>query len=109
MRNRAALAVLAVALAAGPASAQLDPEPKTPYTWRVVLKAQAHPLLSPSFRSQLRRDITAALQPALTPLGNVEVVDLAELPRDGWDPLCQQFEDKGFAALDASRDLTCTK
>lgn len=109
MRHRAALAVLAAVLAAGPAAAQLDPEAKTPYTWRVVLKAQPHPLLSAAFRGQLRRDVAAALQPALAPLGNVEVVDLAELPRDAWDPLWQQFEDKGFPALDASRDLTGTK
>jgi len=93
----------------GSARAQIDAEPKTAYPWRIVVKAEAHPLLSPSFRAQLRRDLEAALQPALDKLGSVEVIDLAEFPRDKWDPLLQQFEDKGFAALDTPRDLTGTK
>lgn len=108
-RARWALAAAAALLAAGPASAQLDTEPKTPYLWRVVVKAQPHPLVSPALREQVRRDVAAALQPALGHLGVVEVVDLADLPRDKWDSLWQQFEDKGFAALDAPRDLNGAK
>src|SRR5262245_61057824 len=103
------LAALAVLFVAGPAAAQADPEPKTPYLWRVVLKAQPHPLLSTAFREQLKRDLVAALQPALGSLGTVEVLDLAEVPRDRWDPLWQQFDDKGFDALTAPRDLTGVK
>jgi tetratricopeptide (TPR) repeat protein len=91
------------------ASAQLEPPLKEPYLWRVVLKIQHHPLLSGSFREQLKRDLEAALQPAIDKLGTVEVIDLADLPRDRWDPLWQQFEDKGFTALDAPRDLTGVK
>jgi hypothetical protein len=103
-------AVAAAALfSSSPAHAQFNPETKTPYLWRVVLKAQGHPLLSPTFRAQLRRDLEAALQPDLGPLGVVEVVDLADIERDQWEPLWQQFDDKGFAALDASRDLSGTK
>jgi len=94
---------------AAPAQAQLDPETRTPYLWRVVLKAQPHPLLSGSFREQLKRDLAAALQPALGSLGTVEVVDLDDVPRDKWDALWQQFDDKGFAALDSTRDLTTAK
>jgi tetratricopeptide (TPR) repeat protein len=109
MSHRVPTAVVVLLLAASPAAAQLDPEPKTPYLWRVVLKVQPHPLLSGAFREQLKRDLGAALQPALGPLGTVEVVDLADLPRDKWDPLWQQFEDRGFAALDATRDLTGAK
>lgn len=109
MRHRLALAVLALAGLAGPAVAQLDPEPKTPYLWRVVVKTHPHPLLPPTFREQLRRDVAAALQPALGPLGVVEVIDLGDLPRDKWDALWQQFEDKGFPALDSPRDLTGAK
>jgi tetratricopeptide (TPR) repeat protein len=109
MRVRLLAAVLATLALARPAPAQLDPEPKTPTLWRVVLKAKPHPLLSPSFREQLKRDALAALQPAMGPLGTVEVIDLGEVPRDKWEPLWQQFDDKGFSALDASRDLTGAK
>ncbi|VTU00509.1 unnamed protein product [Gemmataceae bacterium] len=109
MRVRLLAAVLATVALARPAPAQLDPEPKTPTLWRVVLKAKPHPLLSPSFREQLKRDALAALQPAMGPLGTVEVIDLGEVPRDKWEPLWQQFDDKGFSALDAPRDLTGAK
>ena len=109
MRVRLLAAVLATVVLARPAPAQLDPEPKTPTLWRVVLKAKPHPLLSPSFREQLKRDALAALQPAMGPLGTVEVIDLGEVPRDKWEPLWQQFDDKGFSALDAPRDLTGAK
>jgi tetratricopeptide (TPR) repeat protein len=95
--------------AASPVSAQMGPEPKTPYLWRIVLRTQPHPLLSQTFREQLKRDLEASLQPALGTLGTVDVIDLAEISRDKWDPLWQQFDDKGFAALDAPRDLTVTK
>ncbi len=107
VRVIAAIAVLF--LAAAPALAQLDPESKTPYLWRVVVKAEPHPLLSSAFRQQLKRDIVAALQPALGTLGTVEVIDLADVPKDQWEPLWQQFDDKGFPALDGSRDLTGAK
>jgi hypothetical protein len=95
--------------AASTASAQVDSEPKTPYLWRIVLKTQPHPLLSHSFRDQLKRDLEASLQPALGALGTVDVIDLSEIPRDRWDPLWQQFDDKGFAALEAQRDLNVVK
>ena len=99
-------------VATSPVSAQsgrLDPESKVPYFWRVILKIQPHPLLSPTFRDQLKRDLEAALQPSLGTLGTVEVIDLASTPRDHWDPLWQQFDDKGFAALESPRDLTGVK
>lgn len=94
-------------LAAQPAA--LDPEPNSPYQWRVVVQAKPHPLLSPAFRDQLRRDLLAALQPALGPLGTVDVLDLDALPADRRDPLIQDFASKGFAALDAPRDLSGQK
>src|SRR5436190_8319524 len=98
--------------AAGPAFAQLDTETKQPYHWRVVLSAKPHPLVTPDFRERVKRDVVAALQTGLGALGTVEVIDLADLttwPRDRWEPLWQQFDDKGFAALDAPRDLTGAK
>src|SRR4051794_10084090 len=73
---RAVLVAFASLAIVGPASAQIDAEAKTPYVWRVVLKTEAHPLLSSAFREQVRRDLMAALQPALGPLGTVEVIDL---------------------------------
>ncbi|MBX9624722.1 MAG: hypothetical protein K2X82_13025 [Gemmataceae bacterium] len=87
----------------------LDPEPNAPYQWRVVVQFDPHPLLSPAFRDQLRRDLLAALQPAVGPLGTVEVVDLDDLPADRRDPVVGDFAQKGFAALDAPRDLTGVK
>lgn len=106
-------AVLALLLTAGLATAQqppaLDPEPAGPVLWRVVIQARPHPLLSAAFRDQLRRDLVAALQPALGPLGTVEVIDLDEVPAGKREPLWQEFIDKGFAALDTPRDLTGVK
>ena len=109
MFRRTLAAVVVVLSAAPPAPAQLDAEPKQPYQWRVVLTAKPHPLVTPEFRERVKRDVVAALQTGLGPLGTVEVIDLAELPRDKWEPLWQQFDDKGFAALDAPRDLTGAK
>ena len=109
MFRRTLAAVVVVLSAAPPAPAQLDAEPKQPYQWRVVLTAKPHPLVTPEFRERVKRDVVAALQTGLGALGTVEVIDLAELPRDKWEPLWQQFDDKGFAALDAPRDLTGAK
>jgi hypothetical protein len=105
----AALVALLPASAAAQPPPPLDTEGNVPYLWRVVVQTRPHPLLTPSFRDQLRRDLLAALQPGLGQLGTVEVVDLDAIPRDKWDPLWQQFDDKGFGALDAPRDLTGVK
>lgn len=109
MTRKLVLAAVVALLAGAPARAQLDPEPKQPCLWRVVVSVKPHPLLTPDLREKLKRDILAALQPGLGALGTVEVIDLADLARDKWEPLWQQFEDKGFAALDAPRDLTGAK
>src|SRR5262245_6143509 len=95
------LAAIAGLILTAPAAAQVDPEQKTPHLWRVVLKAKPHPLLSTAFREQVKRDLLATLQPALGSLGTVEVIDLDEIPRDKWDALWQQFDDKGFEAVAA--------
>ncbi|HEX4610018.1 MAG TPA: hypothetical protein VH092_17630, partial [Urbifossiella sp.] len=96
----------AVAPAQPPAPAPLDAEAGSPGVWRVVVQTAPHPLLTPAFRDRLRRDLLAALPAAAAPVAQVEVVDLAAVPREGWDPLWQQVEAKGLAALDAPRDLT---
>ena len=109
MVRRLVLAAAVVILSTAPAFAQLDAETKQPYHWRVVLTAKPHPLVTADFRERVKRDVIAALQTGIGPLGTVEVIDLADLPRDRWDPLWQQFDDKGFAALDVPRDLTGAK
>ena len=102
------LSLVALSPALAPAQ-QPDAEAAMPYLWRVVIQTRPHPTLTATFREQLRRDLLAALQPGLGPLGTVEVIDLDSLPRDRWDSLWQQFDDKGFAALEAPRDLTGVK
>lgn len=104
----AGIAVLAcpIAVFAQPA---LDAEPTAPYQWRIVIQTRPHPLLTPAFRDGLRRDLLAALQPALGPLGTVEVFDLDSVPPGDREALWQEFMEKGFAALDAPRDLTGVK
>lgn len=109
MVRRSVLAAAVVLLAGSPALAQLDAEPKQPCLWRVVLSARPHPLLTADLRERVRRDVVAALQTGIGPLGTVEVIDLADAPRDRWEPLWQEFVDKGFSALDAPRDLTGAK
>ncbi len=106
---RYSAAVVVALLVGTPTFAQLDPEPKQPYQWRVVLSVKSHPLLTPDFRDRLKRDVLAALQPGLGNLGAVEVIDLTDLARDKWEPLWEQFDSKGFAALDAPRDLSGAK
>ena len=111
MVRRTVLAAVVLLAAGPPARAQLDPEAKKPYLWRVVVSPRPHPLVTRAFRERLKRDVFAALQTGLGAAGAVEVIDLADpdLPRDRWEPLWQQFDDKGFAALESPRDLTGTK
>lgn len=101
------LYLLAPAAAQQPAA--LDPEPKGQTLWRVVVQTRPHPLLTPSFRAQLRRDIDAALEPGLGQFGTVDVIDLDDVPRDKWDPMWEQLATNGFPALETSRDLTGVK
>jgi len=89
MSKRVVFSVVAsiLVLWASPVSAQVDPEVKTPYFWRIVLKTQPHPLLSHTFREQLKRDLEASLLPSIGSLGTVVFIDLAEIPRDSWETL----------------------
>jgi hypothetical protein len=104
------LAAAVVLLIPAAAAAQtFDPEANSPYLWRVVVKTEPHPLLTSGFRAQLKRDLLAALQPALGSLGTVEVVTLDDRPRDQWDPFWEQFAARGFAGLAAPKDLTGVK
>ena len=107
----AALLALALPAVAAPPAAPppLDPEAKTPYTWRVVLKVAPHPALGPAVKGQLVADLKAALGPALgDEFGTVEVVDLAGVKREKWEPLWARFDEKGWAAVEADESRTLT-
>lgn len=101
MLTRSALLVLVATTAAAAAAPPLDPEANTPYTWRVVLKVAPHPTLGPAVKKQFISDLKAALGPALgDDLGIVEVIDLADVKQDKWEPLWKRFDEKGWAALE---------
>ncbi len=92
------LLVASAAVAAPPA---VDAEATTPYKWRVVLSVSPHPTLGPAVKKQFVADLKAALGPALgDDFGSVEVIDLADTPKDKREPLWKKFEEKGWAALD---------
>jgi hypothetical protein len=112
MRGRFLVALAGfVALAGSSAAAAPDPQTRDAYRWRVVLSPGKHPVLSAGFRDQLGREIRAALQGAAGPVAAVEVVDLAVIPPDEWEPLWKQFAEKGWAALEPelTRPLTGVK
>src|SRR5438552_2069921 len=97
MPLRLLLAASIVLVLGSPAFAQpsLDPEASGPCLWRIVVKTEPHPLLTGAFRDQLRRDLIAALQPAIGPLGTVDVIDLDDALAGKTDSLVQDFAAKG--------------
>ena len=109
LRQLLALSTILIATTSASAQPSLDPESSGPCLWRIVVKAEPHPLLTPAFRDQVRRDLIAALQPAIGPLGTVDVIDLDDALAGKSDSLVQDFAAKGFAALDGARDLTGVK
>ncbi|MFO0803817.1 MAG: hypothetical protein U0791_11950 [Gemmataceae bacterium] len=111
MTVRIALALPLLFAFASPAFAQpgLDAEASGPTLWRIVLHTEKHPLLTPAFRDQIRRDLIASLQPALGSLGTVDVIELTDALAGKGDALVQDYAAKGFAALDGARDLTGVK
>lgn len=92
------LLLVSTVIAAPPS---VDPEANTPYTWRVVLSITPHPTFGPAARKQFIADLKSALGPALgDDLGRVEIIDLADVPKDKWEPLWKKFDEKGWAALE---------
>src|SRR5438105_10566898 len=51
-----AFALVLFVASSAPAQPSLDPELAGPCLWRIVVKAEPHPLLTPSFRGHIRRD-----------------------------------------------------
>jgi hypothetical protein len=70
---------LAAILLAGPAFAQLDPEENKPYQLRIVVGFSKHPLLTPAFKEEVRREIRGSFEAAFGNAGVVEVVDREQL------------------------------
>lgn len=91
-----------------PAAPPFDPEANRAYLWRIVLRAKSHPLMTPSFRDQVLREVKSALQSRLGPFGTVEVIDLAAVAPEKWEPLWEAFVRDGWPALTAEPARTLT-
>jgi hypothetical protein len=89
----------------------LDPELTTPYQMKVVLRVAPNRLLTPIFKEQLRRNLQQALQGALGAMGEVEVIDLAEVKPEKQEALWKEVAAKGLqAGLDgASKGTSAVK
>jgi hypothetical protein len=99
----ALLAVLTFILCPSSFAHALDPELTTPYKVQVVLRVAPNRLLTPIFKEQLRRDLQRGLQGALGAMGEVEVIDLADVEPDKQEPLWKEVAAKGLqAGLDGS-------
>jgi len=108
MPTRAVL-LFAAAAASPLVAAPLDHETKTPYRWRVVVSAAAHPTITPAVRARLCRELKVALQADIGPaLGTVDVLDLDSLPAADREPLFASFSLSGFDALDRDEFRTLT-
>jgi tetratricopeptide (TPR) repeat protein len=94
----AILAVLSFVLYPLPFAQALDPDLTTPYKVQVVLSVAPNRLLTPIFKEQLRRDLQRGLQGALGAMGEVEVIDLAEVKPEKQESLWKEVTAKGLQA-----------
>ncbi len=106
---RRLLALVALLLAPLAVRAQSDADADKPYELQVVLRCGAHNWLSKTFRDDLRTNLAGMLTDALGTMASVSVIDLKETAAAQWQPLWNEVEAKGFAALDATQELTGTK
>jgi len=90
-------------LCLGGKSSALDPGSLRPYKLTVALRVAEHPLLTPVFKEQLKRELADSLQNAFTPaLVKVEVSDT--------HPILAEVEKRGLRqALDAYQDADPVK
>jgi len=115
MLGRVALGLGLVLLFAGGVSAgphTLGSELKAQYDWRVLVQVKPHPTLNSNVRGQLLKDLKSALTSAVgDDLGTVEVIDLATVPKEKWEPLWTKWDQTGWVALEdpAFRKLTGVK
>ncbi len=91
-------AALLMALCLCGSARAVDAELTTPYKVQVVLRVAPTRLLTPIFKEQLRRDLQQGLQAALGAMGEVEVIDLADVPEDKQDPLWKKVAAEGLQA-----------
>lgn len=100
-----------LACSAPPLPTALNPEADAWYRWRIVLRVKPHPLLGPNVRTQLAKDIAAAVAPGVSKFADVEVVDLALTPAEKKEALWTAFEKDGWNALvqQPFRELTGIK
>lgn len=91
---------LALALVASAHAGNLDPESRTPYQMRVVVRTGDHPTLTRHFRAEVLKNVTSALQAALGPSGSVDGVDLNDTPPERREALWRLADEKGLEALD---------
>src|SRR4051812_26647843 len=94
--------LLFLAITSAVTAAPLDPEFKAPLSWRVVVQAQEHELLTAEFRGQFCKDLRMALATGFEKnLCRVEVIDLAARKPETWEPLWKSFHKLGWPALES--------
>lgn len=110
-RLSAFAAVLILAAGSAAAPPQLDPQPSTPYLWRVAVQFKPNALLPIALQQQIAREVKATLHAAVGELADVQVIDLAAVPAKDREPLWKAFAETGWAALDApaARKITGVK
>lgn len=100
-----------------PAPAQLEADLDKPYEVKIVLRVARHLNLTEVFRKRLQSELRDGLRAALGPMGNVEVLDLADLQLNGADPrggpsvalLREMKEKQDLDILDNWRAITDSK
>lgn len=93
-------AILAVGFVLPLQAQGLDPESKTPYQLRVVVRTADHPTLTKHFRAEILKSVSSSLQAALGAIGTVEVIDLNSTPIEDRESLWKLVDEKGLEALD---------
>src|SRR5262245_10023554 len=78
----------------------LDPQQKSPYQLRIVVRTADHPTLTKHFRAEVLKNVSSALQAALGAVGTVEAIDLNSTPDAERDSLMKLVNEKGLEALD---------
>jgi hypothetical protein len=103
-------AALLLTIASFTARADLDPEVKQPYQFRVALRVAPHRNLTTVFKDALQHDLQDILQNALGALAQVEIVDLANQRVVEQDPLLVKVLEKGLQeGLEGPQPVTGVK
>jgi hypothetical protein len=103
---RSFIAILLLLTGSSLTHAALDPELKTPYLLKVVLKFADHPHFTPHFRAEFKKDLQGTLQSSLGSLGNVEVIDIKDVAPKNWPSHWKLVEEKGLHFLESFGEIT---